>query len=309
MGKPGSVWLALLAVLLSQPTDGEGKTEIEFKLRANVIVVDVSVNGREGQFALDTGASSTVISEGFARELGLQSAEKSKALGAGGEIVSSLVAVDSIQVDEAVVKDLTCATMDIDNIGKMIGVPLDGVLGYNFLSKFKVTIDYESGLLTLEPYEPSPAASGFTIDRGTFTSHKYNIRVSRPDTLWGFVTETVLPQIPVILEKRGTTAKVMLTVQEVAGLTIEQAVPSIEFAVSGQVEDYKKISGDWDRLKRERCYVLQYRGLKEGRKMRFKQIFLMRADRLINFNCYASLEEFDSFREDFDRILESVVME
>ena len=40
--------------------------------------------------------------------------------------------------------------MDLTGISKVIQTDIDGIIGYNFLMKFRVTIDYRKQMVTFE---------------------------------------------------------------------------------------------------------------------------------------------------------------
>jgi predicted aspartyl protease len=116
-----------------------------------VALVPVRVNGRGPyQFALDTGAGQTVVSSELANELGLGQGEKKEALGAGGKVQVSLGKLNSIAVGSARVDQLPVVVTDLSMLRLAVGGKLDGILGYNFLANFKLTVDYPNGTLTLE---------------------------------------------------------------------------------------------------------------------------------------------------------------
>lgn len=128
--------------------------EITFQLGGPakpVVLVPVLVNGRGPyQFALDTGAGQTVVSSELAEEVALEKGEKREALGAGGKVTVSLSKVNSIAVGCAGLEDLPVVVTDLSVLRLAIGARLDGILGYNYLSNFKVTIDYSKRKLFLE---------------------------------------------------------------------------------------------------------------------------------------------------------------
>jgi predicted aspartyl protease len=115
-----------------------------------IVLVPVLVNGKGPyQFALDTGAGQTVVSSELAKEAALEQGEKREALGAGGKVSVSLSKVNSIAVESARLENLPVVITDLAPLRLAIGGKLDGILGYNFLKSFKVTIDYPKEELSL----------------------------------------------------------------------------------------------------------------------------------------------------------------
>ncbi len=59
--------------------------------------------------------------------------------------------VKSLAIEAAEVTDISVAVADfLDALGQAIGTELVGIIGYNYLRMFRVTIDYPESLLRLE---------------------------------------------------------------------------------------------------------------------------------------------------------------
>jgi hypothetical protein len=117
-----------------------------------LLLVPVSV-GEAGpfRFVLDTGASLTMISPGLAAQLALDGGSDADGVGAGGSMRVSIHTVGRISVSTATVENLDVAVGDLSPIERAAGTRFDGILGYNFLSRFAITIDYGSETVTLRP--------------------------------------------------------------------------------------------------------------------------------------------------------------
>ncbi len=117
-----------------------------------LIILETMVNDKGPfRFVLDTGAGGTILSPALAKELGIEPAKQdktSKATGAGGEV--RLGKVKSLRIGQARVERLDVAVMDLAGISKAIETDLDGIVGYNFLKRFRVTIDYRGQTVTFE---------------------------------------------------------------------------------------------------------------------------------------------------------------
>jgi predicted aspartyl protease len=129
---------------------------IPFELAAPhkpLILVQVTVNHQGPfQFALDTGASRTMLSTELARRLAIETSDDSPVSGGGGQIKILAGKLSSLAVGGAVVRDHAIGAGGFLNIlSTAIGTKLDGIIGYNFLNQFKVTIDYPRSTLELVP--------------------------------------------------------------------------------------------------------------------------------------------------------------
>jgi predicted aspartyl protease len=148
----------LRLVPASQSRDGNGDhpVPIPFRLAAPsnpLVVVPAFVNG-EGpfDFVLDTGASRTVFAPEIASRLGIQTGAEKAGTGAGGQVRMVPGKVNVLAVGDASVQDLAIVVGDFMNmISTAAEAKLDGIVGYNFLNRFHVTIDYPQNQLELTP--------------------------------------------------------------------------------------------------------------------------------------------------------------
>lgn len=130
-------------------------SEIRFKLAhpsKPLVLIPVLLND-EGPyiFALDTGASTTVVSSEVARVLAIESTGIPQITGAGGALQGSRGVARSLAVGNARLENLAIVTADfLTMLSQVVKTKLDGIIGYNFLKEFKVTIDYPNETLRLE---------------------------------------------------------------------------------------------------------------------------------------------------------------
>jgi clan AA aspartic protease (TIGR02281 family) len=119
-----------------------------------IITVDTMVNGKGPfNFAVDTGASHTVISNQAAEKLGLnnsspgccESATRS-AQGAGGPVAARATTVESVKVGDIEAKNVEVALVDLTSLSKT----WDGIIGYTFMKDYKVVIDYPRQEISFE---------------------------------------------------------------------------------------------------------------------------------------------------------------
>lgn len=143
-------------------TDPALATAIPVKRLGTLLSVDVTVNGRHAGFLIDTGAAATVLSSRFAETLGLPARGLVEARGAGGSEPARFVDVDRLTLPGVEVTNQTLVMLPLDGLRAAFTVPIDGILGYDFLSRFAVEVDYPGERLALfapGTYEPPPGAS------------------------------------------------------------------------------------------------------------------------------------------------------
>jgi predicted aspartyl protease len=117
-----------------------------------LVLVQARINGAAPvTFALDTGASSTVISPELAERFGILRGASVAMMGGGGRVAASFGSLASLGVGAASRRFLDVAVADfLAPLSTAIGEKVEGILGYNFLSGFRVTIDYPAGRLRLD---------------------------------------------------------------------------------------------------------------------------------------------------------------
>ena len=124
----------------------EGRAEIPFHPAAGVIRAKVEINGVEGDFLVDTGASLVTVTRDFGRRLSLSGGERSLLVKSAAGIHTAHAAVaDSVRLGGVEARRVEVAVMD-----EMLDDELDGVLGLSFLSRFKTEIDWDAARLTIE---------------------------------------------------------------------------------------------------------------------------------------------------------------
>ncbi|MBI3459690.1 retropepsin-like domain-containing protein [Candidatus Acetothermia bacterium] len=146
---------ALHLIQGENPPPSSEADQIKFKLAGPakpLILVPTYVNDQGPyQFAVDTGASTTVISPEFAQSLGIQTVEAPAMTGGGGKVRASRGNVESLAVGMTQLEKVAVVVSDfLVSLSGIVGAKLDGVVGYNYLKNFTVTIDYPRETLTLQ---------------------------------------------------------------------------------------------------------------------------------------------------------------
>jgi hypothetical protein len=121
-------------------------------------VVEVMVNGRGPfRFLLDTGASTTVLDLGFARELGLPVVGTTR-IGDPADpegILADVVAIERLAIGGATFRNFTAAAWERAALRPGPDAPR-GVLGVPLFAEVLLTLDYPAGRLVLSRGELPP---------------------------------------------------------------------------------------------------------------------------------------------------------
>ena len=135
----------------------EADVAFDFKTYGGVMVVEVQANGdRPLRLLVDTGSRVTVVDSAAATRLGLGLGETAHVRGQGGTIEARFVKGLRIA---GLGDSLQTVAFPLDALGKAIGVPLDGILGQDFLARRVVTFDAAAGRVTLGTRPPVVTSS------------------------------------------------------------------------------------------------------------------------------------------------------
>lgn len=127
---------------------------LDFKLAGParpLILIPAFVNNRGPyQFALDTGASKTVLAPEVVRGLELQNPQPEEITGVGGKIPSIRGEIALLQIGSHKRSNVTVVVTEmLTTLSQVVQARLDGIIGYTFLKAFNVTIDYPNAMLRL----------------------------------------------------------------------------------------------------------------------------------------------------------------
>jgi hypothetical protein len=125
-----------------------GAIHVPVQMTGTSVIVPVTLNRRlKASLALDTGATTTMISHRLARNLGLRTdGARIVATTVSGQVSIPLVRLGSIKVGEAEVHSLSVTVHDLSPAARV-----DGLLGLDFLKRFHVSIDSRNHILVLAP--------------------------------------------------------------------------------------------------------------------------------------------------------------
>ncbi|MFN8005233.1 MAG: retropepsin-like aspartic protease [Acidobacteriota bacterium] len=122
-------------------------------LREYAIVIPVTVNGRNRcEFLLDTGASTTILSQEFARKLRLRPLDRLELVTPTGSQLVVRSHLDQLTVGSKTATQLEVLWSDLQEV-RTLKREICGVLGQNFLAQFNYLLDYQTRQLIFEDDE------------------------------------------------------------------------------------------------------------------------------------------------------------
>jgi len=130
------------------------KKEIPFLVSNNLVIIPISINnGPPVNFLLDTGVKTNILfSKTFGDFLNLNYTRKLDLVGADGKTVLTASVSPTNHLDIGEIEGLfqTLLVLDEDflELERVIGVPVFGVIGYEFFKYNPVKINYDEGIIT-----------------------------------------------------------------------------------------------------------------------------------------------------------------
>ncbi|MEZ5358614.1 MAG: aspartyl protease family protein [Candidatus Zixiibacteriota bacterium] len=133
--------------------NGKSAENIKFKYILNHIYFEIEVGGKTRLWVLDTGAGMTVMMPEFVKELGLTTEGNMKGQGAESLVDVSFATMPAFSLPGLTFKEQKAAVIDINSLFReWSGFEIAGILGYDFLSRLVVKIDYANELISF--YNP-----------------------------------------------------------------------------------------------------------------------------------------------------------
>ena len=152
--------------------NGQKKDKVAFEFINNLVVIPVEVNGKSLSFLLDTGVNYTLLFslyENDSIQINNVTPVKIRGLGSGGDIDALKSVHNSVKIGDAVDRNHTFYVIFDEriNFSPRMGIPIHGVIGYDFFKDFVVQTDYVSERVTFydpELYSPRKCRSCQELD-------------------------------------------------------------------------------------------------------------------------------------------------
>ena len=154
----------------------------------DVVFVPVEIAGHNLWFVLDSGSSRMLIDKGRATALGLKTEGMDSLQGAGkGRVPIEFVHNVLIRLQGLESRYRTVSAVDLKSASEALGRSVDGILGFEFLSQFVVTVDYEKKILSIEApeaFSQPPEAHRIPIEfHGQWPTVKAEMKIAEDVTI------------------------------------------------------------------------------------------------------------------------------
>lgn len=152
--------------------------DVDFRLaQRRFVVVPVLVNGQGPyDFLLDTGSTTSVVDDELAKELGLKPLQHTAIRTAHGTERVPIARVHEMRVGPRSTETVLVLLSKMEGV-RSLDESIRGILGFNFLSRFRYTVDYQHEKLRFEdgvvagtrvPFDASDRAVVLTMENRRF---------------------------------------------------------------------------------------------------------------------------------------------
>ena len=157
------------------PPDKNQPAIAPIEISNNHVFVKVCAGDVPLDFILDTGAGATFFDLNHAKQLGLKIGSGFTVRGAGaGVVAGGRVEGGAVSLAGTSIRQLVSSAIDLSNLPSREAHAMDGILGYDFISRFVVGIDYLKQELRLYDADTFQyAGPGTTIPVTFFSNHPH----------------------------------------------------------------------------------------------------------------------------------------
>lgn len=126
-------------------------------------LIEATINGRKGEFVLDTGANMSVIDRAYLASFGLTpgSRDIGGAIGVGAAGQASRVPIQSFSIGPVRVRQNRIVSSDLGQLltllSRVSGRTVNGIIGQDVLKEHRAIIDVERPMLYLMEQDRDPA--------------------------------------------------------------------------------------------------------------------------------------------------------
>ncbi len=159
-------------------------------LKSRHMAIQVKINDK-GPYRLifDTGAPTNLVNNKVAKEAGLTDKNDAGGLSLFGAAPAPKT-IKKLEIGNLKLEGMPTMVMDhptVSAIAEVVG-PVEGIIGFPFFARYKMTIDYEKKEMTLTPngYSPGDAMQGMMDKLMGASGKQSEPAVIAPAAVWGF---------------------------------------------------------------------------------------------------------------------------
>lgn len=122
----------------------ENTTNKSFELIGGMIFIEATVNGKSGNFILDTGAPGIILND-----VPTKTSDEIMASGIGGQLNIGEVNIHRFEWGIINLTKIQGYTLDISHLEKSFGKDIAGLIGFDVLKDFELLFDYQNQVIQI----------------------------------------------------------------------------------------------------------------------------------------------------------------
>ncbi|NAS31884.1 hypothetical protein GTQ40_12930 [Flavobacteriaceae bacterium R38] len=207
-----------------QETENDNILEIPFEYVEGLIVIKATVNGEEGRFLFDNGATHSCFNKDFAKKSNVTFRKRTRITdGNNNRTYVRKANIKKIEIDKAIFSNTEAYLIDTKKFFPCD--PVDGIIGASIINAVNWKIDFEKKkmLLSLKPFEGNGLKMKMDISsssNSTFINFKLNKKPLRTKVDFGFKGELKVNRYKKRFSLRGikTERRVGISSLSITGL-------------------------------------------------------------------------------------------
>jgi predicted aspartyl protease len=151
LNKIASIIFILTLTSASAQDENIKNIKIHFNGEFNLVSFYMNVGGMDSlNFLFDTGFDVNVLDQGVAEQLNLDLSSTITEAQPGGEITYSIVNDLAVVIEGRDMESENFIVTPISQLGQMIGQPIHGILGMEFMKKYIIILNYEESSIAFQ---------------------------------------------------------------------------------------------------------------------------------------------------------------
>ncbi len=142
-----TIKFSLLFSLLLAASTVIANTTIPFQLIGKLIIIELEINGKSGNYILDTGTSDIVLNSQY---FSVQGATKmGEAIGISGQPIVVYRHIVNLQIADHHWKKVQAKVLPLAHLSDLKGLPIMGLIGSYIFLDYQLVLDFEQRQLTM----------------------------------------------------------------------------------------------------------------------------------------------------------------
>ena len=148
---------------------------IPFRLVGNLLLIEATINGKTGEFLLDTGAPELIVNQAYFEGVHIPWALSEVVDFHGRATSANHLSVTDFSIGELVIEEKYALSIDMRPLERLKHISLFGIIGYSALRDLEIFFDFDRRELVVTRFDKKKS-KGF--HQGTLPDETFDLRIS-----------------------------------------------------------------------------------------------------------------------------------